>query len=77
VNRRAGVPAGRSGGVPPPRYAAVVTKTVSVAEFCEGVHALLDTVVQNSDEVLIEKDGRVVAKLVRVEPEEYRGILSS
>ena len=41
-----------------------MTKTVPAAEFQENCAALIDAVANTGDEVLVEKDGRVVAKLI-------------
>jgi len=41
-----------------------MTKKVPAAEFEQNWAALIDAVANNGDEVLVEKDGRVVAKLV-------------
>jgi antitoxin (DNA-binding transcriptional repressor) of toxin-antitoxin stability system len=41
-----------------------MTKTVSAAEFEQNCHALIDAVVDKGDEVLVERDGKIVAKLV-------------
>ncbi len=43
-----------------------MTKRVPVAEFVRDCRILLKGVIENGDEILIEKDGRVVAKLVPV-----------
>jgi antitoxin (DNA-binding transcriptional repressor) of toxin-antitoxin stability system len=40
-----------------------VTKTVPAAEVAQNFDALLDAVAEHGDEVLVEKDGRVVARL--------------
>jgi len=42
-----------------------MTKRVPVEEFGENWAALLDAVTENGDEVFVQKDGEVVAKLVR------------
>lgn len=41
-----------------------MTKKVAAAEFEQNCAALIDAVAKNGDEVLVEKDGHVVAKLV-------------
>ena len=41
-----------------------MTKKVPAAEFEQNCAALIDAVATNGDEVLVEKDGHVVAKLV-------------
>lgn len=51
-----------------------MTKRVAVSEFGENWAALLDAVTDQGDEVFVEKDGKVVAKLVRsVEPGPMHG----
>jgi len=62
----------RSGGIPCGGfecrrgrfYDTAMTKRVAVTEFGENWAALLDAVANDGDEVLVEKDGHVVAKLV-------------
>lgn len=41
-----------------------MTKTLPAAEVAKNFDALLDGVAENGDEVLVEKGGRVVARLV-------------
>jgi len=41
-----------------------MTKTLPATEVAKNFDALLDGVAENGDEVLVEKDGRVVARLV-------------
>jgi antitoxin (DNA-binding transcriptional repressor) of toxin-antitoxin stability system len=41
-----------------------MTKKVPAADFGQNWAALIDAVANDGDEVLVEKDGRVVAKLV-------------
>jgi antitoxin (DNA-binding transcriptional repressor) of toxin-antitoxin stability system len=41
-----------------------MTKKVPAVEFERNCAALIDAVADNGDEVLVEKDGHVVAKLV-------------
>ena len=41
-----------------------MTKTLSAAEVVQSFDALLNDVAENGDEVLVEKDGRIVARLV-------------
>jgi len=43
-----------------------MTKTLPASEVAQNVDALLDGVAENGDEILIERDGRVIAKLVPV-----------
>jgi len=43
-----------------------MTKRVTVEEFGRDCHGLLNGVIENGDEVLIERDGHVIAKLVPV-----------
>ena len=41
-----------------------MTKTLPVAEVAQNFEAVLDSAAENGDEVLVEKEGRVVARLV-------------
>lgn len=41
-----------------------MTKTLSAAEVVQSFDALLNDVAENGDEVLVEKNGRIVARLV-------------
>jgi len=41
-----------------------MTKTLPAAEVAQNFDAVLDSVAENGDEVLVEKGGRVVARLV-------------
>ena len=41
-----------------------MAKTLSAAEVVQSFDALLNDVAENGDEVLVEKDGRIVARLV-------------
>jgi len=41
-----------------------MTKTLPASEVTQNFDALLNAVAENGDEVLVEKDGRVVARLV-------------
>ncbi|HKS25621.1 MAG TPA: hypothetical protein VJZ76_22725 [Thermoanaerobaculia bacterium] len=41
-----------------------MTKILSAAEVAENFEAVLNAVAETGDEVLVEKDGRVVARLV-------------
>ena len=51
-------------------------KKVPAAEFEKNCAALIDAVANDGDEVLVEKDGHVVAKLVRTrEPGPMRGTI--
>ncbi len=49
-----------------------MTKTVPADEVAQNFDALLDGVAENGDEVLVEKEGRVVARLVPNEKRERR-----
>lgn len=46
-----------------------MTKTVPAAEFAENWATLIDGIAENGDEVLLEKDGRVIAKVVPMQRE--------
>ena len=41
-----------------------MTKTLPASEVAQNFDALLDGVAENGDEVLVQKDGHVIAKLV-------------
>jgi len=41
-----------------------MTKILPAAEVAQNFDAVLDSVAKNGDEVLVEKEGRVVARLV-------------
>lgn len=41
-----------------------MTKTLSAAEVAQNFEAVLNSVAEHGDEVLVEKGGRVVARLV-------------
>lgn len=47
-----------------------MTKTLSAAEVVQSFDALLDDVAEHGDEVLVEKNGRIVARLVPGEGDE-------
>jgi len=49
-----------------------MTKTLPAAEVAQNFEAVLDSVAENGDEVLVEKGGRVVARLVPTEKREHR-----
>ena len=50
-----------------------MTKSVPEAEFEANCHTLIDEVVTNGDEVIVTKDGKAVAKLVRADGVSLRG----
>lgn len=50
-----------------------MTKSVPEAEFEANCHTLIYEVVTNGDEVIVTKDGKAVAKLVRTEEVPLRG----
>jgi antitoxin (DNA-binding transcriptional repressor) of toxin-antitoxin stability system len=50
-----------------------MTKSVPEAEFEANCHTLIAEVVTNGDEVIVTKDGKAVAKLVRAEEVSLRG----
>ena len=43
-----------------------MTKTLPASEVAQNFEALLNGIIENGDEILIERDGRVIAKLVPV-----------
>ena len=49
-----------------------MTKTLPAAEVAQNFDAVLDSVAENGDEVLVEKQGRVVARLVPTPKREGR-----
>jgi len=49
-----------------------MTKTLLASEVAQNFDAVLDSVAENGDEVLVEKGGRVVARLVPTPKREGR-----